>query len=230
MFLYIKRPHNMKHFTTLIVLFVLASTVVACSGTGDKEDVKVETPDTIPVLVQQMQQCSRLYTAECRVRKIVTHDDEVQLRGKALGKDFSINLPVGKRKVAIPVTATLKAYVDMSAIKPEDIRRDGDRIEVMMPKPHVMLTSTRIDHKEVKQYVALLRSDFTDEELTAYQSQGRKAIINDVPTSGLLDMARQSAARQLIPLIAQMGFKKENITITFSEDIKNRNTIAWVLD
>lgn len=220
----------MKHFTTLIVLFVLASTVVVCSGTGDKEDVKVETPDTIPVLVQQMQQCSRLYTAECRVRKIVTHDDEVQLRGKALGKDFSINLPVGKRKVAIPVTATLKAYVDMSAIKPEDIRRDGDRIEVMMPKPHVMLTSTRIDHKEVKQYVALLRSDFTDEELTAYQSQGRKAIINDVPTSGLLDMARQSAARQLIPLIAQMGFKKENITITFSEDIKNRNTIAWVLD
>ena len=220
----------MKHFTTLIVLFVLASTVVACSGTGDKEDVKVETPDTIPVLVQQMQQCSRLYTAECRVRKIVTHDDEVQLRGNALGKDFSINLPVGKRKVAIPVTATLKAYVDMSAIKPEDIRRDGDRIEVMMPKPHVMLTSTRIDHKEVKQYVALLRSDFTDEELTAYQSQGRKAIINDVPTSGLLDMARQSAARQLIPLIAQMGFKKENITITFSEDIKNRNTIAWVLD
>ena len=220
----------MKHFTTLIVLFVLASTVVACSGTGDKEDVKVETPDTIPVLVQQMQQCSRLYTAECRVRKIVTHDDEVQLRGKALGKDFSINLPVGKRKVAIPVTATLKAYVDMSAIKPEDIRRDGDRIEVMMPKPHVMLTSTKIDHKEVKQYVALLRSDFTDEELTAYQSQGRKAIINDVPTSGLLDMARQSAARQLIPLIAQMGFKKENITITFSEDIKNKNTIAWVLD
>ena len=220
----------MKHFTILIVLFVLASAVVACSGTGSKEDVKVETPDTIPVLVQQMQQCSRLYTAECRVRKIVTHDDEVQLRGKALGKDFSINLPVGKRKVAIPVTATLKAYVDMSAIKPEDIRRDGDRIEVMMPKPHVMLTSTKIDHKEVKQYVALLRSDFTDEELTAYQSQGRKAIINDVPTSGLLDMARQSAARQLIPLIAQMGFKKENITITFSEDIKNRNTIAWVLD
>ena len=230
MFLYTKRPHNMKHFTILIVLFVLASAVVACSGTGSKEDVKVETPDTIPVLVQQMQQCSRLYTAECRVRKIVTHDDEVQLRGKALGKDFSINLPVGKRKVAIPVTATLKAYVDMSAIKPEDIRRDGDRIEVMMPKPHVMLTSTKIDHKEVKQYVALLRSDFTDEELTAYQSQGRKAIINDVPTSGLLDMARQSAARQLIPLIAQMGFKKENITITFSEDIKNRNTIAWVLD
>ena len=220
----------MKHFTTLIVLFVLASAVVACSGTGDKEEVKVETPDTIPVLVQQMQQCSRLYTAECRVRKIVTHDDEVQLRGKALGKDFSIDLPVGKRKVAIPVTATLKAYVDMSAIKPEDIRRDGDRIEVMMPKPHVMLTSTKIDHKEVKQYVALLRSDFTDEELTSYQSQGRKAIINDVPTSGLLDMARQSAARQLIPLIAQMGFKKENITITFSEDIKNRNTIAWVLD
>ena len=221
----------MKHFTTLIVLFVLASTVVACSGTGSKdEETKVETPDTIPVLVQQMQQCSRLYTAECRVRKIVTHDDEVQLRGKALGKDFSINLPVGKRKVAIPVTATLKAYVDMSAIKPEDIRRDGDRIEVMMPKPHVMLTSTKIDHKEVKQYVALLRSDFTDEELTTYQSQGRKAIINDVPTSGLLDMARQSAARQLIPLIAQMGFKKENITITFSEDIKNRNTIAWVLD
>lgn len=182
------------------------------------------------MLLRQMQQCSRLYTAECHVRKIVTHDDEVQLRGKALGKDFAINLPIGQRKVAIPVNATLKAYVDMSAIKSADIRRTGDKIEVMMPKPHVMLTSTKVDHEGVKQYVALLRRDFTDEELSSYQAEGRKAIIADVPTGGLLEMAKQSAARQLIPLIAQMGFKKEDITITFSEDVKNPGVISWILE
>ena len=77
------------------------------------------------------------------------------------------------------------------------------------------MVSTKVDHKEVKQYVALLRSNFTDAELTRYQREGRDSIISDIPRLGIVEGARQSSARTIIPIIEQLGYKKENITVTF---------------
>ena len=131
--------------------------------------------------------------------------------------------------MAIPMDATLKAYIDMSQITEQDIRRDGDRIEIVLPKPHVVLTSSSIDHDGIKQYVALMRSNFSDEELANYEAQGRKAIIADIPKMRILELAKVGAAHQLIPIISRLGFKQENVTITFIEDEK-RGGIAWILD
>lgn len=205
--------------------------MASCKGGDGDAPAEAERIDTIPMMVQQIQQCSKLYTAEYKVHKIVTHDDVVGLSGKALGKDFSLKLPsLGKRKVAIPINATLKAYIDMSAVKVEDIRRDGDKIEIVLPKPHVVMTSSSIEHEEVKQYVAVLRSNFSDEELSNYEAQGRKAIIADIPKMKLPEMAKASAARMLIPIVARMGFRQENVTITFIENDDRKGGIAWILD
>lgn len=214
------------------IYFYIAACVMAFLFSAcRKENVNVnDNPlDTIPVMLQQIQSTSRLYTAEYKVHKIVTHDDAVSIDGKILGKDFSVALPVGKRKVAIPMDATLKAYIDMSQITEQDIRRDGDRIEIVLPKPHVVLTSSSIDHDGIKQYVALMRSNFSDEELANYEAQGRKAIIADIPKMHILELAKVGAAHQLIPIISRLGFKQENVTITFIEDEK-RGGIAWILD
>lgn len=132
-----------------------------------------------------------------------------------MNRKFTIDLPVGQRQVAIPVNATLKAYVDFSNFSEDNIRRSGDQIEIILPDPQIVLTSTKVDHKEVKQYVALLRSNFTDAELTRYQREGRDSIISDIPRLGIVEGARQSSARTIIPIIEQLGYKKENITVTF---------------
>jgi hypothetical protein len=206
--------------------------VMMASCKGDiAQPVTEERIDTIQMMLQQIQQCSKLYTAEYKVHKIVTHDDVIGLSGKALGKDFSLKLPsLGKRKVAIPIDATLKAYIDMSAVKAEDIRRDGDKIEIILPKPHVVMTSSSIDHEGVKQYVAVLRRNFSDEELSNYEAQGRKAIIADIPKLKIPEMAKASAARMLIPIVSRMGFRQENVTITFIEHDDRKGGIAWILD
>lgn len=203
--------------------------MVSCKGGDASVEENAESVDTIPMMLQQIRQCSKLYTAEYKVHKIITHDDVVSLEGKALGKAFSLELPVGKRKVAIPLNATVKAYIDMSQIKDEDIRRDGEKIEIILPKPHVVMTSSSIDHDGVKQYVAVLRKNFSDEELTNYEAQGRKAIIADIPKTNILEMAKSGAANLLIPIVSQMGFKQENVTITFIED-ERKGGIAWILD
>ena len=56
------------------------------------ETKKADEPvDTIPVMVTQIRKCSKLYTAEYRVRKIVTHDDDVRLKGSMFNQKFDFS-------------------------------------------------------------------------------------------------------------------------------------------
>lgn len=171
--------------------------------------------DTIPVMVMQIQKCSRLYTAEAHVHKIVTHDDQLTLKGSFLKKNFNIHVPGSNRKVAIPMDASLKAYVDFKDFSSKNINRKGNKIEIILPDPKVMLTSSKIDHQGVKQFVSLTRSNFSDAELTQFEQQGRESIIKDIPNMDILETARQSAANTLIPMLKDMGFKEQDIKVSF---------------
>ena len=61
--------------------------------------------------------------------------------------------------------------------------------------------------------------DFTDEELARYEQQGRASILKSVPELGIEERTRQSAARTLVPIITQLGFDEQDITITFRKGI-----------
>lgn len=210
-------------------LILFSIFMLCCSCSRHKTEQETVTIDTIPMMVMQIQKCSKLYTAEYKVHKIITHDDKMKLNGSFMKKDFSINLPLGNRKIAIPMDATLKAYIDFADFNEDNVKRQGDKIEIILPDPHVTLTSTRINHDEIKQYVALTRSRFSDEELSSYERQGREAIIKDIPSMGMMDMARESAARTLIPMIEQMGFEESNITVSFRKHY-TLNDIKSLLD
>lgn len=197
-----------------IPLFITLLIIV--SSCGRKTETSEQTPiDTIPMMVMQIQKCSRLYTSEYQLHKIVTYDDSVSINGTILNKKFKIDLPLGKRKVAIPMTASVKAYVDFNEFSTKNVRRNGDKIEIILPDPEVTMTSTQIDHGEIKKKVSMMRSNFSDEEITRIQQQGRHEMIKAIPNLGIIENARQSAARQLIPIIEQMGFEQDNVTITF---------------
>lgn len=210
-------------------LILFSIFMLCCSCSRHKTEQETVTIDTIPMMVMQIQKCSKLYTAEYKVHKIITHDDKMKLNGSFMKKDFSINLPLGSRKIAIPMDATLKAYIDFADFNEDNVKRQGDKIEIILPDPHVTLTSTRINHDEIKQYVALTRSRFSDEELSSYERQGREAIVKDIPSMGMMDMARESAARTLIPMIEQMGFEESNITVSFRKHY-TLNDIKSLLD
>ncbi len=198
------------------IIFIISLCCCLLFACSSKESNTVEqTADTIPMLVTQIQKCSRLYATEYHIRKIVTHKDEKKLQGSFLKQKFSIPVPVGERRIAIPVEATVKTYIDFKDFKTDDVVRKGEKIEIFLPDPQITITSTKVRHEDVRQYVPMLRSNFSDEELAAYENEGRQAIINDLANIGMMEQARESAANTLIPLIAQTGFKQENITITF---------------
>ena len=208
----------MRTYIQTIVLSTLL--FAACSSEGDtqQEEQPVVT-DTIPMLVMQIQKCARLYTTEYQIHKIVTHDDVLKLKGNLLKQNIDITLPMGERKIAIPMDATLKAYIDFSDFTERNIERNGDKITILLPDPQVVLTSSKINQSEIREYVGLTRSHFTDKELSNYEQQGRQAILNSVPRLGIKQHAQENAARVLVPMLTEMGYKEENVTIAFRKNL-----------
>lgn len=198
-----------------VIAIGMIATFLLAGCNHQKTDQQPTVIDTIPVMVMQIQKCSRLYTAEAHVHKIVTHDDQLTLKGSFLKKNFNIHVPGSNRKVAIPMDASLKAYVDFKDFSSKNVNRKGNKIEIILPDPKVMLTSSKIDHDGIKQYVALTRSNFSDAELTKYEQQGRESIIKDIPNMEIIETARKSAANTLIPMLIDMGFQENNIKVTF---------------
>ena len=206
---------DMKRQIGFIIIGLLTLLTTSCGRSDATEAEEVSAIDSIPLLVTQIQRCSRLYTTEYRIHKLVTCESNRQISGFG----FSFGLDVfGDRKIIIPIDATLKGYIDMSQIRAQHIDRQGDRISITLPDPEVMMTSTRIDHENIKEFVTGFRDDFTDSEMSAFEKQGRKAIIAEIPELGIERTARENAVRILVPMIAQMGFSEQNITINFRRD------------
>ena len=196
--------------------------LLCCYGCSRQQEPMTETvvkSDAIPPLVTQIRQCSRIYTTEYKIHKIITHDDVIRLRGSFLAQDFNIRMPLGDRKIAIPMDATLKAYIDMSQFSERNVEKTDDgKIIITLPDPQVIMTSSKIDQKNIKEYVGLIRSHFTDAEMTNYERQGRAAIIESIPQLGIISTAQENAARVLVPLITQMGYREEDIYIQFRKE------------
>lgn len=206
-----------------IYLILAIACLAGCTASSDKEEAKdtekpVETTDTTAVLIMQLQRCSKLYTAEYDIHKIITHSDEKRLKGKLLNHEFNVKMPLGDRKIAIPILVKLKAYIDFANFSKENIRREGDKIEILLPDPQVAVTSSSVDHEEIREYVDITRSRFSDAELSDYERQGREAVIKAIPETGIFSTARDNAAQLIIPMIVKMGYDEKNITITFRKD------------
>lgn len=202
--------------STGVLFLILVLTLMSCGGSTDSDRPDV---DSLPILVSKIQTCSRLYTTEYQVHKIVTHDDELTFNGSIFGHKFNWKVPAGDRKVAIPMYATLKGYIDFSGFSADNVRRDSSRIEIILPDPQVVLTSSKIDHKRVVDRVAMLRSRFSDKELSNFERQGRQSIIESIPKLDIQERTRASATRLLIPILEQFGYSPNNITISFRKEL-----------
>lgn len=209
---------NMKHKATLIV--IMAITLLA-SCNRNKTDETAKQIDTIPEMVMQIQKCSRLYTAEYKFHKIITHQDKKTIKASLFKTDMSFDIPMSQRKIAIPMDATVKAYIDFSNFSEKNITKYGNKIEVTLPDPRIIMTSSKIDHDGIKKDVSLIRYNFSDEELSSYEKQGRDQIIKSISQTDILDRAKMNAANNIIPMIKLMGYNEKNITISFRKSFND---------
>ena len=217
-YLCIEFTKQMRHFLQFIMTTLMVVGTCGCGNDSPQETEPMAT-DTIPELITRIQKCSRLYTTEYHIHKIVTHDDIIRLKGNIMRKNFNIALPLGDRKIAIPMDATLKGYIDLTDFSENNIERNGDHITILLPDPQVTLTSSKINQKEIRSYVGLIRSYFTDKEMTNFEQQGRQAILNNISNTDIIRTTQENAARVLVPIVVQLGYKEENVTIAFRKNL-----------
>ena len=216
---------QIRNFHIAAALFV-ALALLSCKGGNSRH--KTPDVDTIPMMVRQIQKSSRLYTAECHVHKIITHEDQKKLKGKLFDHDIDIKLPLGERKIAIPIDVTMKAYIDFGNFSEHNIERNGRKISITLPDPRIEITASKIDHHAIKKHVAWTRSNFTDAELASYERQGRQAVVENIPQTDILEQARESAATILIPMIRMMGYEESDITVNFRKNLTGRDFMKLI--
>ena len=212
--------------STIYILYVMVC-MVTCSSCGvdNHKDTEAaitseEAIDTIPTLIRQIQECSRLYTSEYNIRKIVTHSDQPRLKAKVLGHDVDMPMAIGDRKIAIPINVTLKAFIDFEGFSQDNIRREGRHITLYLPEPQVTVTASKVDQRGIKEYVSFTRSRFSDAEMSEFERQGRDAVVKSIPSLDIYETAKLSAAQLLIPMVMKIGYDEHEVKVMFYKEIR----------
>ena len=215
----------------LLVLLFLLGILRSCGSTNpidtSEETATVEDPtQELQQLIYRIQNCSRLYTTEYQVHKIITHEEAEQITVMGV----KLNLPFTDRHIAIPMDATLKAYIDLGAFSSQNIQTDGEKVLVTLPDPHIEVTSAVVDHDGTLKHTTLFSGTYSAREMEALHQQGLKAIEENILKSDIFENARLSATRTLVPLITRMGYKEENIRVVFGQESYTPADLSRLID
>lgn len=203
------------------LLFITVFLYVGCTS-RENPPAPPDGNDQIPI-IQKLTRSSKLYTAEYKIHKIITHDDEIRFRGTLLTQDYDFVLPTGERKLAFPIDVTLKAYVDLSRLNEQSIEQQDGKIILTLPDPQIQVTSVKIDNKGKKQMIDLTRRRYTDEEIQTLARQGVTSILRLIPEMGIMETARTNAVRTLTPILTALGYPQEHIFIQFQNPVTIEN-------
>lgn len=204
----------MKHISRFSILVFTLLLATACTH---KEEV--QPIDKEQNLVMAATKCSKLYTVQYNVRKIVTFDDIKSISGSIFSEKFNITIP-GDRKIAIPVDATIKGYIDFSNFTKENIHINGEEITITLPDPQMVMTSSKINHENMVEYNTLFRSKFSEKEKEDYLKQGIANIMANMKNTDIINRSRINAYNTLQPIAIAAGYKPENIHIYFRDEIE----------
>jgi len=180
----------MMRITAIIFLIVF---LVSC-----KRENKVNE-------VFALREMSELATVEYIVTKIIrASDDQTWYK-------------IGDRKILMSCEASVKAGIDMTAIRKENISIDGKSISLVLPKAH--LVSINIKPEDIKveyQETGLFRDNFSAAERDQLMAQGEKQIAKSVDSLGVLQTAETNASLFVSNYLKQLGY--DSIHIRFSNE------------
>jgi len=152
-----------------------------------------------PVLLQQVQSLSELVTVKYVLQKVEVWEDP---------PPAILSLFAGDNRILLLAQGTVKAGIDLSRIKAEDIRVRGRTVTIRLP--HASITDCYLNENETKvieRTTGFLRS--YDKDL---EQKVRKMVLDDMRADalrgGIRAEADDRARRQLANLFTMTGFEK----------------------
>lgn len=120
----------------------------------------------------------------------------------------------GDRKILFSCKAILKAGIDLSKLKENDIQANTEEKSISITLPEAELLSVNLKPENIKliyEKTAITRSSFSNKERDAVLAQGEADILKSVPDMGIFDDAENNAKLFLEAFFKQAGFKDVNI-------------------
>ena len=167
-------------FHILILILIL-------SCTAKKENPKPA--------VLTLQQIGKLATAEYVITRIVkASDNETWYK-------------IGDRKILLSCTASVKAGIDFTKLKPEQVTEQAKKISVQLPPPEIL--SLNIPPEGIKVAytdVGLFRDPFTTAEINAIMKTAENQIRRQIAALNILVTAQSNASAFVTRFLTTAGF------------------------
>lgn len=196
----------MTHGTSLFMANVLrAAFVVALVAMVGGVCLGLPRPihevDT-PAVLTQLREVARLETLEVSIYRKVSYEPEVPPSSSLAGEVLAwAKHSVAPRRGRAIVFATVHVGLDLSRLGPDDVRLEGDSIEVVLPPPEV-----RVELRP--QETEVISSNLDSAQTTLLLEKGRATLEHDVQRDAALRArARASSERALKALLVTLGFR-----------------------
>jgi len=152
--------------------------------------------------VIKIKDLNQLGTVEYKVSKIISGTDDLTW------------YKVGNRKILFSCEAIVKAGIDFSKLKKEDIQVSDKTVSLKMPKAEIIYV--KIDHNNIKEEfkeTGFFRDEFTNNEKEVLLQLGEESINKALPDMGILKEAEKNATLFIKSFLRSAGFT--DVTIDF---------------
>lgn len=187
------------------VAFVRHATTGAAGRLAALLTGRTETFDlSVPVVVEHIQRLSRLETVVYSLDTVVEGDRSVPVLPDLLGGD----------RILLVVHGQSIAGIDLSQLKPEDVKIDQATRAIHVTLPASQLFVTTLDNQHTRVYSRttglLVPQDQNLESDTRAkaQQQLQQAALQD----GILDAARKNARATIAALLYSLGFQQVDVS------------------
>ncbi len=179
-----------------VAFILLLATIFSC-----KKENKINE-------VFAIREMSELATVEYLVTKIIkASDDQTWYK-------------IGDRKILMSCEASIKAGIDLSSIKEDNVTIEGKSISLVLPKAHLISVNIKPENIKVEyQETGLFRSDFSVAEKDALMTQGEKQIRGSVDSLGVIQTAETNATLFISNYLKQLGYHRIHIRFSNTSNL-----------
>jgi hypothetical protein len=162
------------------------------------------TPTPWPILVvERIQNMGRLETVKYTVEHVVEKEQE----GRRI-----LFVELGGYRLLVVAYGEVVAGVDLGQVRPEDVRGEGSKVTVVLPR--AVILSSKVDPDRTRIYKVeqdfldeLLGEDNVDKDLMLQsQAQAEQEIVAGAVENGILQQAETSAQVMLTQFLRALGF------------------------
>ena len=169
---------------------VFAYAILLCNAGCKPKEPK------IPAVVS-LQKIGKLATAAYTITSIVKASDNQTW------------YKIGDRRILISCTADVKAGIDFTALKPQHVNEEDDKVFVQLPKPQILSLNLPPDGIKVAYTdVGVFRDPFTTGEINSIMRTAEGQIRRQVAGLNILTTAQTNAGTFITRFLTNAGFRE----------------------